>query len=58
MLAHFVNNACLIILARLQADDTDALPRHTKLLLGTLGAFVLAAGIYFVRSATERRRRL
>ncbi len=31
MVAHFVNNACLILLARLHADDTDALPTSTKL---------------------------
>ena len=30
MVAHFVNNACLILLARLHADDTDGLPTTTK----------------------------
>jgi len=58
MVAHFVNNASLIVLARMHADDTDALPRHAKLLLGTLGAFVLAVGVYLVRRATERKRGL
>jgi membrane protease YdiL (CAAX protease family) len=58
MVAHFVNNASLIVLARLHADDTDTLAPHTKLLLGTLGAFVLAAGVYLVRQAAGRRRRL
>ncbi len=43
MAAHFVNNACLIVLACLHRDDTDALAPSTKLLLGTLGAVVLAA---------------
>jgi sodium transport system permease protein len=58
MVTHFVNNASLIILARLHADDTDTLTPHTKLLLGTLGAFVLASGIYLVRRAARSRRAL
>ena len=53
MVAHFVNNACLILLARLHADDTDALATSTKLLLGTLGAVVLALGIRLMRRAAK-----
>jgi sodium transport system permease protein len=53
MVAHFVNNACLILLARLHADDTDGLATTTKLLLGTLGAVVLAVGIRLVRRSTK-----
>ena len=53
MLAHFVNNACLIVLARVHADDTDALPTSTKLLLGTLGAVVLSVGIRLMRRAAK-----
>ena len=53
MLAHFVNNACLIFLARAHADDTDALATSTKLLLGTLGAVVLSVGIRLMRRAAK-----
>ena len=42
MVAHFANNACLILLALLNADDTNGLPTTTKVLLGTLGAVVLS----------------
>jgi sodium transport system permease protein len=55
MLAHFVNNTCLILLARAHADDTDALATSTKLLLGTLGAVVLAIGIRLMRRAAKTR---
>jgi sodium transport system permease protein len=55
MVAHFVNNACLIVLARLHADDTDALSTSTKLLLGTLGAVVLSVGIYLMKRAAKTR---
>ena len=55
MLAHFVNNACLILLARLNADDTNGLPTRTKLLLGTLGAVVLSVGIRLVKRAGKTR---
>jgi len=53
MVAHFVNNASLILLARLHADDTDALATSTKLLLGTLGALVLSVGIRLMRRAAK-----
>ncbi|HEX3904777.1 MAG TPA: ABC transporter permease subunit/CPBP intramembrane protease [Polyangia bacterium] len=56
MAAHFVNNACLIVLAWLHADDTDTLAPSTKLLLGTLGALVLASGIGLVSRARRTRR--
>ena len=55
MVAHFVNNACLILLARLHADDTDALPTSTKLLLGTLGAVVLLIGFGLIRRSAKTR---
>jgi sodium transport system permease protein len=55
MVAHFVNNACLILLARLHADDTDGLPTTTKVLLGTLGAIVLWLGIRLLRRAAKTR---
>jgi sodium transport system permease protein len=55
MVAHFVNNACLILLARLHADDTDGLATRTKLLIGTLGAVVLATGIRLLRRAAKTR---
>jgi sodium transport system permease protein len=56
MAAHFVNNACLIILARLHADDTTALPTHTKILFGTLGAAVLGLGTALVARAGKTQR--
>lgn len=56
MAAHFLNNACLVVLARLHADDTDALTAHTKVLLGTLSALILSAGIYVMRRAAKTRR--
>ncbi|HEY6478297.1 MAG TPA: type II CAAX endopeptidase family protein, partial [Polyangia bacterium] len=56
MTAHFVNNACLIVLARLGADDTTALPVRTKLLFGTLGAVVLALGGRLVARAAKTQR--
>ncbi len=55
MVAHFANNACLIVLARLHADDTDGLPTRTKLLLGTLGAVVLWLGIRLLRRDAKTR---
>ena len=55
MVAHFVNNACLILLARLHADDTDALATSTKLLFGTLGAVVLSIGILLMGRAAKAR---
>jgi membrane protease YdiL (CAAX protease family) len=56
MVAHFVNNACLILLARLHADDTEVLATSTKVLLGTLGAVVLSVGIRLMRRAAKTRR--
>ncbi len=45
MLAHFTNNACIVLLARAQADDTQSLPTGTKLALLAAGLLILAAGI-------------
>jgi sodium transport system permease protein len=56
MAAHFVNNGCLIVLARLHADDTTALPVRTKLLFGTLGALVFAIGARLLAQDAKTRR--
>ncbi|HVV49826.1 MAG TPA: ABC transporter permease subunit/CPBP intramembrane protease [Polyangia bacterium] len=56
MAAHFLNNASLIVLARLHADDTATLAARTKLFLGTLGALVLGLGIYLLSRAAKTRR--
>jgi sodium transport system permease protein len=56
MAAHFVNNASLIVLARLGADDTTALPGRTKLLFGTLGAVVFALGARLLGRAAKTQR--
>jgi sodium transport system permease protein len=56
MAAHFVNNACLIILAHLHADDTSTLPTSTKLIAGTVGAVVLALGLWLIARAARMRR--
>jgi sodium transport system permease protein len=56
MAAHFTNNACLIILARLHADETEALSVSTKLALGAVGALVFALGVHFLTRASRTRR--
>jgi sodium transport system permease protein len=56
MAAHFVNNACLIVLARLHADDTTALSGRTKLLFGTLGAVVFALGARLIARGGKTQR--
>jgi membrane protease YdiL (CAAX protease family) len=53
MAAHFVNNACLIILAQLHADVTSTLPTSTKLVAGTVGALVLSLGLYLVAKSAK-----
>jgi sodium transport system permease protein len=53
MAAHFTNNACLILLARLHADDTTALSRGAKLIWGGAGAVVFALGIALVWRAAR-----
>ncbi len=54
MLAHFTNNACIVLLARAQADDTQSLPTGTKLQLLAAGTLVLAAGIACVMRSTKK----
>ncbi|HVZ87985.1 MAG TPA: ABC transporter permease subunit/CPBP intramembrane protease [Polyangia bacterium] len=56
MVAHFTNNASLIVLARLHADDTTALPVSTKLALGGFGAAIFALGVHFLARASRTRR--
>ena len=56
MAAHFVNNACLIVLARLGADDTTTLPTRTKLLFGTVGALVCALGVRLLARSGKTQR--
>jgi sodium transport system permease protein len=56
MVAHFTNNACLILLARLHADDTTAL--STRARLGWLGggALVFALGARLLARSSKTRR--
>ena len=55
MLAHFTNNACIVLLARAHADDTQALPAGTKLRLLAVGGVVLATGIACLMRSTKKR---
>jgi sodium transport system permease protein len=54
MLAHFTNNACIVLLARAHADDTQSLPAGTKLRLLALGSAVLVAGIACLMRSTKK----
>jgi len=55
MLAHFTNNACIVLLARAHADDTQALPAVTKIRLLLVGGVTLAAGVVcLMRSARKK----
>jgi membrane protease YdiL (CAAX protease family) len=56
MAAHFTNNACLILLARLHADDTSGLSRSAKIAWGLCGAVVFAIGATLVGRAAKTRR--
>ena len=56
MAAHFTNNACLILLARLHADDTSALSPRAKLASGACGAAVFAIGAALLARAAKTRR--
>jgi sodium transport system permease protein len=55
MLAHFTNNACIVLLARAHVDDTQALPTSTKIWLLGVGLLVLAAGAGFLLRSTRKR---
>jgi sodium transport system permease protein len=56
MVAHFTNNACLILLARLHADDTASLSRSARLgwLAGGALVFALGAGLLARGAKTQR----
>jgi sodium transport system permease protein len=56
MAAHFTNNACLILLARLHADDTSTISRGAKLGWGGLGLAVFATGAGLLVRAGKTRR--
>jgi sodium transport system permease protein len=56
MAAHFTNNACLILLARLHADDTGTLSRGAKLAWGGLGLAVFLIGAALLSRAAKTRR--
>jgi sodium transport system permease protein len=53
MVAHLVNNTCLVLLARASVDDAGTLALGTRLALIGAGAVVLAAGFWL--AATSRR---
>jgi membrane protease YdiL (CAAX protease family) len=56
MAAHFVNNACLVLLARAHLDEAQTLPLPQRLGLLALGSTVLAGGIaLLVRSRGTQR---
>ncbi|HVT07093.1 MAG TPA: ABC transporter permease subunit/CPBP intramembrane protease [Polyangia bacterium] len=55
MLAHFTNNACIVLLARAHADDTQTLPIGTKISLLGAGLLVLAAGIACLLRGSRKR---
>jgi sodium transport system permease protein len=55
MLAHFTNNACIVLLARAHADDTQALPTGTKVSMLGAGLVVLAAGILFLLRGSRKK---
>ena len=54
MLAHFTNNACIVLLARAHADDTQTLPIGTKVSLLAFGLLVLACGIACLLRSTRK----
>jgi sodium transport system permease protein len=53
MIAHLVNNACLVVLARMHMDDSGTVSVGTRLALVGAGSVVLAAGFFL--AATSRR---
>jgi sodium transport system permease protein len=56
MIAHFVNNATLVLLAQLHLDETGTMPVATRLALIGAGAVVLAGGFFLVATASRTRR--
>jgi sodium transport system permease protein len=55
MLAHFTNNACIVLLARAHVDDTQSLPAATKIRLLAIGIVVVAAGVVCLMRSTKKR---
>ncbi len=55
MLAHFTNNACIVLLARAHADDTQTLPAGTKISLLGGGLLVLVAGIVCLARSSRKK---
>jgi sodium transport system permease protein len=56
MVAHFTNNACLILLARLHADDTASLSPRARLGWLAGGALVFALGVTLLARSSKTRR--
>jgi sodium transport system permease protein len=56
MVAHFTNNACLILLARLHADDTASLSPRARLGWLAGGALVFALGARLLARSSKTRR--
>jgi sodium transport system permease protein len=55
MVAHFVNNASLVILARTHADEPEGLPLRLRLALLAAGTIVFLAGVALVARSRQRR---
>ncbi|MFL5307898.1 MAG: ABC transporter permease subunit/CPBP intramembrane protease [Polyangia bacterium] len=55
MLAHFTNNACIVLLARAHADDTQTLPAGTKISLLGGGLLVLVAGVVCLARSSRKK---
>ncbi len=56
MVAHFVNNACLVLLSRARLDDSGTLAVGPRLALIAGAAAVVATGFHLVRRPPETRR--
>jgi len=56
MVAHFVNNACLVLLAHANLDETQALALPKRLALLAAGSAVLLGGFALLARARGTRR--
>jgi hypothetical protein len=56
MVAHFVNNASLVILARVHADEPEGLAVRLRLALLAVGTVVFVAGAVLVARSRKHRR--
>jgi ABC-type Na+ efflux pump permease subunit/membrane protease YdiL (CAAX protease family) len=56
MAAHFVNNACLVLLARAHLDETEALPLPLRLALLAGGSAMLAGGFALLARGRRTQR--